>query len=1124
MAAPPPLGLFHAPPPPSTPIERLLATFGSGNACSWTWSPSALFSSDPWEPLYERAPNPLACGATSAVYEGWVRGAPQQRVAIKILRFERNATRLNAALAALTRGALRDAAAAEGGGCAGLGAADAAAAAAARVAAEHASSDSARWEALLNKGCHEVAALRAAQLVNAEVREEGSAPRLHELLSAHCVGLGGSSADMPRELVIVTKLCNKGDLIAALWRENVRVMDAAAVLREAFLGVADLHARGIVHNDLKPGNILVHRDEAGAFRAVVADLGSVKLPGLRLSGTEGPFDTFGGTEEYLAPEVDADSSGGQPRDVFALGVLLAQMLCGGAPSVELQIAQDPRYGPVDKRHLQHHPPTYSPPPHAAWTNEQADEALGVGVVGQLWDRHAEGPLRGLLRGMLEADPRARLPLREALAHDWWQWAAEDGRPLAVEPSTQAHMSDGDGGGSAGSGSAPGSPISFAAGSQLAAQLTQQAQAVAEAQQREQAQPPPEARADAAPLTPASAATATVAAAAAAVVAAAAAAPLPPRPLLHLYGRACRSRSSSEEVALVARAFQWRHNLYRLRLTLDAVADASQSGGSSSGGSGSEQQLQSLTCNDEGAPVRLSQKTGSYFCGRQGTSREFFWNGCESCAGDNKSCGKQVKGGLIGCECHSCHRLNVLATAAAGDAGNVRRSVFWPCAFRLCAPMVSPSRRNSGGGGSSSHGIQLPSSRAKRPRSPEKNALGRRVVEADGHFWCGAEVGPAGLWVGWQYGWAHGTQVFCKPTTGANCAACHVLDVSNLRGAVGANLLPALPQSRAGGGGGGGSGTSSPCASPISTGSFVKTAPPGTYGDGMLGQVVALGQRGVQVRLLRQSCSDGTACAATAAAATAAAPAPSSFSPRGWGGITVDEDVRGAEEQSLIWVDPGSLMRADLMPPPLVLVGPRRGDAGGVGTAGEQLDDTLATRVRAEFHARVRAAGARGLSREHLGGLLQAVGLRGARYDPEALFDLLDHEESGQIDLRELLLGLAHLVSFRATELTLLSLLFYAFDADGDGVLSKGELGELLAAFGAPPAAVEAVERARRHGLDPHQQTQKGSLAGYAVALFDKMDSNNDNKGEGRVVFYPLAPRMRLTSTPPHPNAPHKTSS
>ena len=102
-----------------------------------------------------------------------------------------------------------------------------------------------------------------------------------------------------------------------------------------------------------------------------------------------------------------------------------------------------------------------------------------------------------------------------------------------------------------------------------------------------------------------------------------------------------------------------------------------------------------------------------------------------------------------------------------------------------------------------------------------------------------------------------------------------------------------------------------------------------------------------------------------------------------------------------------------------------------------------------------------MTREQLGALLRGVGLTGARYDPAALFDLLDAEDSGQVDLRELLLGLAHLVSFRASEGTLLSLLFFAFDLDGDGTLSKGELGQLLAAFGAPPAAVEAVERARR---------------------------------------------------------------
>ncbi|MGH9277911.1 MAG: protein kinase domain-containing protein [Acidimicrobiales bacterium] len=95
------------------------------------------------------------------------------------------------------------------------------------------------------------------------------------------------------------------------------------------------HKAGVVHRDIKPGNILVTADD----RVKVADFGIAKAalperaeagPGLR-----GPDLTASGailgTARYLSPEqVNGEAVDGR-SDVYALGVVLYEMLCGRTP-------------------------------------------------------------------------------------------------------------------------------------------------------------------------------------------------------------------------------------------------------------------------------------------------------------------------------------------------------------------------------------------------------------------------------------------------------------------------------------------------------------------------------------------------------------------------------------------------------------------------------------------------------------------------------------------------------------------------------------------------------------------------------------------------------------------------
>jgi serine/threonine protein kinase len=99
--------------------------------------------------------------------------------------------------------------------------------------------------------------------------------------------------------------------------------------------VARLHDAGVVHGDLKPGNLRF--DPADVCH--VLDLGLARIQvntrqntTLRASVVSVTGEKIAGTLEYMAPEVMSGDKPGTAADVFALGVLLHTALCGRPPA------------------------------------------------------------------------------------------------------------------------------------------------------------------------------------------------------------------------------------------------------------------------------------------------------------------------------------------------------------------------------------------------------------------------------------------------------------------------------------------------------------------------------------------------------------------------------------------------------------------------------------------------------------------------------------------------------------------------------------------------------------------------------------------------------------------------
>ena len=106
--------------------------------------------------------------------------------------------------------------------------------------------------------------------------------------------------------------------------------------RESAKGLAHAHAAGIVHRDVKPGNILLAK--SGAVK--VTDLGLARGEDEELSLTVAHDEKVLGTADYLAPEQALDSHSVDHRaDIYGLGCTLYFSLCGHGPFTEGTLTQ-----------------------------------------------------------------------------------------------------------------------------------------------------------------------------------------------------------------------------------------------------------------------------------------------------------------------------------------------------------------------------------------------------------------------------------------------------------------------------------------------------------------------------------------------------------------------------------------------------------------------------------------------------------------------------------------------------------------------------------------------------------------------------------------------------------------
>ena len=138
-----------------------------------------------------------------------------------------------------------------------------------------------------------------------------------------------ATPERPRRHLCVAMAFIEGSTLAQWMVDHPRPsLDAVrALVGQLARGLQALHRREMLHQDLRPENVML--DRAGTVKLI--DLGAVHVAGLAEASEVPQAREIAGTLQYTAPEYFTGDGGSERSDLFALGVLTYQMLSGQLP-------------------------------------------------------------------------------------------------------------------------------------------------------------------------------------------------------------------------------------------------------------------------------------------------------------------------------------------------------------------------------------------------------------------------------------------------------------------------------------------------------------------------------------------------------------------------------------------------------------------------------------------------------------------------------------------------------------------------------------------------------------------------------------------------------------------------
>ncbi len=159
----------------------------------------------------------------------------------------------------------------------------------------------------------------------AEPRAEREAEAAARMRHPYCLRAYGLEAD-DKHVYIAYEYVPGSTLRQALRAGELNDAGAVEAAAQVLEGLAFAHARGIVHRDVKPSNVLVAEEEHVSVR--LFDFGLAQIADAETLTAVGDVP---GTLAYISPERLHGETAGPPADVWAVGVLLWEALAGHHP-------------------------------------------------------------------------------------------------------------------------------------------------------------------------------------------------------------------------------------------------------------------------------------------------------------------------------------------------------------------------------------------------------------------------------------------------------------------------------------------------------------------------------------------------------------------------------------------------------------------------------------------------------------------------------------------------------------------------------------------------------------------------------------------------------------------------
>lgn len=155
--------------------------------------------------------------------------------------------------------------------------------------------------------------------------ESRAAARIRHPAVVHAIELGETASG---ELFFVMDYVPGPLLRKLILNQSLDVTTSLLIAAATAEGLKAAHAQDVIHRDLKPENIIIPRNKNAGSVVKIVDFGIARLLDTpHITTTEHIL----GTPSYLSPEQAAGTTLDRRTDIYSLGIIMYEMLCGTVP-------------------------------------------------------------------------------------------------------------------------------------------------------------------------------------------------------------------------------------------------------------------------------------------------------------------------------------------------------------------------------------------------------------------------------------------------------------------------------------------------------------------------------------------------------------------------------------------------------------------------------------------------------------------------------------------------------------------------------------------------------------------------------------------------------------------------